>query len=198
MKKIVSIITVALLLAVVAGAAVYFIKKGNEPKITTEPARIVDVRELADLCTVEILSDIPVKGNIGTRHFFARQTIKGAISFPLDSLTIGSATDTISIYLPPEKVDLLESTAPNSFRVIDVWNTNMLASSTLSNNEENYIKRKAINSATSRLYLDGTVAKARAEACSQLEDLLGMTLHRTVVVADTTPNGFYYGKATGR
>ncbi len=196
MKRIKTIIVIVVLI-VVAAVTVYFcLIKERDSIITSEPARIVDVSQLDDLCSVEILSDIPVKGSIGTRNFFARQTIKGSISFPLDSLSIDADTDTIRLFLPPEKVQFLESTAANSFRVIDVWNTNIFGSSTLNNNEENYIKQKAIDNATSRLYLDGTVSKARSEACSQLESLLCITLNRPVVVSDTTPKGFFYRNAT--
>ena len=104
--------------------------------------------------------------------------------FPLDSLDIDMEADTIRIKLPKEKVEILESTDPSSFEVIDTWNTDLLGSSVLTNSEESYLKDQARKAAIKSLYTDGTIKRARREASSRLTDFIGMITGKPVVVCE--------------
>jgi hypothetical protein len=125
-------LSIALLLSLAAIAAVGFVAYKlffkEKDAVSVEASKIADIKTLAELCTMEIYTDMPVKGNIGSKHFFARQTLQGSISFDLDSLSYNEGADTITISLPKEKVELLESTLDGSFRVIDTWNTDLFSS----------------------------------------------------------------------
>ena len=170
------------------GIAVWIVMKiypHEKSPVSSDKARIADIRALTDLCTVEIYSDVPVKGRIGTRHFFARQTQMGTISFPLDSVSIVSDSDTLRLTLPKEKVELMESTDPDAFQIIDTWNTNMFGSAHFTNAEETRIKQLVRDYSIKSLYTDGIVARARKEAVEALQNLLETLTGMTVIVTDT-------------
>jgi len=189
-------LSIALLLSLAAIAAVGFVAYKlffkEKDAVSVEASKIADIKTLAELCTMEIYTDMPVKGNIGSKHFFARQTLQGSISFDLDSLSYNEGADTITISLPKEKVELLESTLDGSFRVIDTWNTDFFSSPALSNTEETKIKRIARAKAIASMYADGTVAKARSEAKQRLSEFMRIVYHLPVIVNDSTPKGSNY------
>ncbi len=186
MKTITRLLFLLISVAViVAGVMLYFrFRDADAGKISLQEAKVAEIRTMSDLCTLEIYEDVPVKGHIGTKHFFARQTRKGQIMFPLDSLDIDMEADTIRIKLPKEKVEILESTDPSSFEVIDTWNTDLLGSSVLTNSEESYLKDQARKAAIKSLYTDGTIKRARREASSRLTDFIGMITGKPVVVCE--------------
>ncbi|MDE6716884.1 MAG: hypothetical protein K2J70_01715 [Muribaculaceae bacterium] len=124
--KIVRLLKWSVLLLAVGGiiAAVIWWKKTDRemPVAELEPAKIVDVRPMVRLCSVEIYEDVPIKANIGTRHIFARTTLNGTISFDLEQTRDEWRGDTLFVYLPPEIVEIRESTDRGSYKVIDTWN----------------------------------------------------------------------------
>lgn len=184
------IIVSLLCVVVVAAAAVYIVhsvRSGNDGPVKASPSKIAEISRVADLCTVEIYSDIPIKGRIGKKHIFARQTLSGNISFPIDSLSFRDSNDTTFVWLPKEKITLLESTDPKSFEIIDTWNDSFLGSGHFSAAEENSIKLKARSRAIERLYADGTVGRARREAVGRLQTMLHAIWQTPVVVIDTLP-----------
>lgn len=153
-----------------------------------EPARIVDIRPVVKLCTVEINEDIPVKGKIGTKHIFARQTLTGTISFDLESIKEQWRGDTLIVHLPKERVEVYESTAPGSYKVIDTWNDQLFGSSNFSTAEENQVKEQARHEFISRLYGRGIIDQARKNAVDRLRAMLPpLTGGSPVLVLDTLP-----------
>lgn len=192
MVKIVKFIIYILLILAVAIGCVWLVRscRNSEPKeIKTYQAKIAQLTEMADLCTVEIYAEVPVKGRIGKRHFFATQIQQGYISFPVDSIGIEEKGDTAVIYLPKERVEMLESTDSGSFRIIDTWSDGFLQSGHFSADEENRIKLKGKELAIKRLYSDGTVRRARREGKQRLGEMLAALWHRPVMVIDTIPTG---------
>lgn len=184
------ILVIAILAALAFGVYKVFCKE-KDP-VSMEKAKVADIKTMAELCTMDIYTDIPVKGRIGSKHFFGRQTLQGSISFDIESISDTILTDSLRIYLPSENVRMLESTRPNSFRIIDTWNDNLLQSSTLTNAEETRIKQLARAKAIASLYADGTVAKARSEAKQRLAEFLKLVSGHQVEIIDTTPRGANY------
>ncbi len=141
------------------------------------------------LFSVEIYDDVPVKGNLGSKHIFAKTTLNGSISFDLENIQMTESGDTLNIILPKEIVDVYESTDPGSYRVIDTWNDSYFGSSNFSNSEENSIKAKARENYVKEIYKKGYVERARMEAVDNLTTLLTGLTGKTVIVNDPTPKG---------
>lgn len=150
------------------------------------------VEDVVKLCSMEIYDEVPVKGSIGTRHLFGRMLLKASVNFDIANLHIDTSADTIRVTLPPEEVEVLESTDDNAYIIIDTWNTRFLGSTTFTADEENSIKAKVRHNWLRGIYRNGTVARARAEAVGNLTHMLSATLHRPVIVTDPTPHGAHF------
>lgn len=185
-----------LLILVVAGAAAglfFWIKNSENPdNVTMCNATVRDVQGMVNLCSMEIYEDVPIKAHIGKRHIFARQQLRGSISFDLEKLRIDTIGDTIRVVLPPEIIDVYESTEPDAYRVIDTWNESFLGSDKFTVAEENSIKAKAKQQWLRRQYAKGTVRRARKEAVINLRDMLSGIYKLPVIVSDPTPQGAYH------
>ena len=172
----------------------YKASKSDIPVARIEPARIVDVRPMVELCTMEIYEDVPVKAHIGKRHIFARETLTGSISFDVDSIHTRWRGDTLVVTLPPEKVAVYESTDSGSYKVIDTWNEQWLRSSNFTTVEENDIKRKVVDAWRLSLYDRGYVKRARKDAVKNLEGMLRPFVDgKEVRVEDPAPAGYREG-----
>lgn len=184
---------ILVLIAVIAGAAYWAYQKyTSAPEashVTMEKAKITDLAPMLRLCSVEIYDDVPVKGNLGSKHIFAKTTLNGSISFDLENIQMTESGDTLNIILPKEIVDVYESTDPGSYRVIDTWNDSYFGSSNFSNSEENSIKAKARENYVKEIYKKGYVERARMEAVDNLTTLLTGLTGKTVIVNDPTPKG---------
>lgn len=157
--------------------------------VAMTPARISDIATMVSLSTVDIYEEQPIIGRIGSKHLVARQTLTGSVSFDLEKLVVDTAGDTLRVILPPETVELYESTEPGSYVVIDTWNDRLLGSG-LTTREENAIKTKAMSMARKRIYAKGYVRRARAEAVANLAQLLRpLAASRPVMIIDPTPAG---------
>lgn len=187
--KTIRLIILLLVVAAVAGVVVWWKSSPEADRVTMRDAKAIDIRPMVRLCSVEIYEDYPVKASIGTRHFFARETLRGSISFDLDSIARESRGDTLVVTLPREIVEIHESTEPDSYEVIDTWNDRFLGSDKFTAAEENEIKRKAVANYRRRIYAKGYVKRARAEARQNLQSLLAATTGRPVLVTDPTPAG---------
>ncbi|MDE6409733.1 MAG: DUF4230 domain-containing protein [Muribaculaceae bacterium] len=164
-----------LLIAVIAviGCVVWFTRPSEPvPVAKIEPARIIDVRPMVKLCSVEIYEEVPVKAKIGTRHLVARETLTGTISFDLEKIEQQWEGDTLVVTLPPEIVEVYESTDPGAYKVIDRWNDKILAGSNFTAAEENEIKRQVVEAWRDSIYSRGYVRRARTEAVKNLEAML--------------------------
>ncbi len=146
------------------------------------PARIAEVRRMARLCSLEFYRELPMRDSIGTKHIFARRKIQGQITFDVDSLQLDASGDTVRIVLPREYVVVRESTEPDSYEIVDVWNSSVLGSSRLSNSEENLFKRRHDRRIMSTLYADGTVTRARRDAATNLARMVSILYGRPAIV----------------
>ena len=188
MKAIRTIIVLAIL-AVAAFVAYKWYTAPEASNVTMHEAKITDVVPMLRLCSVEIYDDVPVKGDIGDRHMFARVALNGSISFDLGSVQTTESADTIAVTLPREIVDVYESTDAGAYQVIDTWCDSFLGSSNFTTAEENSIKSKVRDNYRKDIYKKGYVARARKEAVANLTSLLSGLTGKTVIVNDPTPDG---------
>lgn len=192
MNKIIKYIIVIVLAAIVA-AIVYFSLRSPEKKsIDISNARINDVEIMARLCVVDIYSEVPVLDTINKKVIFGIQKQNGSVSFDMEKMEIDTVGDTVRITLPPEIVELYESTEPNSWEVIDTKNIGFLGalrSNKLTNEEDNMVKAKIKSNSKKRLYDTGVVRRARSEAARNLENMMTNIYRKPVKVTDPTPEG---------
>ena len=64
---------------------------------------------MVELCTADIHGEMPIKDSINGKWIVARQVLDGRIRFDLGALRIEERGDTTVVYLPPERVDVLEN-----------------------------------------------------------------------------------------
>lgn len=180
-------IITAVIAAAAVAAALLWIGSRRQPEVDISRASVAGIDEMVRLCTMEVYSEVPVMDTIGSRVLFGIQKQQGSISFPLDKLEMDTIGDTIRVTLPREHIEILESTEPDAWEVIDtkaIGPMGLLRSDRMSIDDENRIKEKARRQAVSRLYADGTVAQARRDASVTLARMLTATLRRPVTVVD--------------
>lgn len=171
--KILKWVTLLIVVVGVIGCIWWFTRPSEPaPVAKIEQARIIDVRPMVKLCSVEIYEDVPVKAKIGTRHLVARETLTGTISFDLEKIDQRWDGDTLVVTLPPEIVEIYESTDPDAYKVIDRWNDKILAGSNFTADEENEMKRQVVEAWRDSIYSRGYVKRAREEAVKNLESML--------------------------
>lgn len=191
-------VMIAAVVAAVALAAVVYLS-------FTKPEKHTDVREgwvsnietMAQLCTVDLYSEMPILDTINNKVMFAIQKQRGSISFDLENLKIDAEGDTVKITLSPEIVELYEATEPNSWEVIDTKAIGRLAvfrSDRFSDTEENALKTRIQEKSKRQLYRNGTVRRARAEGAQNLRSLMEQLYRKPVVVTDPTPQGAHYDR----
>lgn len=157
--------------------------------LTVDGAMVKEVESMVRLCSMDIYEETPVKATIGNRHLFGRITLKGSITFDLERIVLKMSGDTLRVQLPPEKVEILESTDKDSYIVIDTWNDRFMGSGSFTTAEENKIKEKVKQNAIKSIYRKGYVKRARAEAAENLTAMLSALTSKPVVVTDPTPEG---------
>ena len=189
-KKIFPIIAAAILLGGIL-LIVSLNRKSSQQSgdITIDGAMVKEVESMVRLCSMDIYEETPVKATIGNRHLFGRITLKGPITFDLARIALKMSGDTLRVQLPPEKVEILESTDKDSYIVIDTWNDRFMGSGSFTTAEENKIKEKVKQNAIKSIYRKGYVKRARAEAAENLTAMLSALTSKPVVVTDPTPEG---------
>ncbi len=189
-KKIFPIIAAATLLGGIL-LIVSLNRKSSQQSgdLTIDGAMVKEVESMVRLCSMDIYEETPVKATIGNRHLFGRITLKGSITFDLERIVLKMSGDTLRVQLPPEKVEILESTDKDSYIVIDTWNDRFMGSGSFTTVEENKIKEKVKQNAIKSIYRKGYVKRARAEAAENLTAMLSALTSKPVVVTDPTPEG---------
>lgn len=181
-----------IILAILMLAAYIYQQREQQEEVTVEPAKIASLKTMAQLCVVDIYSEVPILDTINSKVIFAVQKQRGSISFDLENLEIDAEGDTVRLALPREIIELRESTEPNAWEVIDTKSVGPMAilrSNKFTVEEENAAKAHARSKSIKLLYQNGTVRKARADAVKSLKNMLELTYRKPVVVTDPTPNG---------
>lgn len=194
MIKITKII-IAVVATVIVAALLYFYFGSSNKTIDVSKGQINKVETMAQLCAIDIYSEIPILDTINNKVICAIQKQKGSVSFDLENMKIDAEGDTVKIILSPEIIDLYEATEDKSWEVIDTKSIGPLSlfrSSRLSDNEENAIKAKIKKNSKKLLYHNGTIERARAEGLNNLQQLMEKVYRKPVKVTDPTPQGAHY------
>lgn len=183
-------------IALVIGIVViYFSMTSPKKSIDVSQGKINKVETMAQLCAIEIYSEVPVLDTVNNKVMFAVQKQKGSVSFDLDNMEMDTKGDTVKIKLSPEIVDLYEATEDNSWEVIDtkaIGAMSLLRSDKFTDDEENAIKAKIKQNSKKLLYHNGTIERARREGANNLQMLMEKVYQKPVKVVDPTPKGAHY------
>ena len=195
MKGLIKIWRLLLLTAVIiiAGFVVWMIwdaRRGgeNSEKIDVAPARMVDLREVADLCGMEIYREETLLDTLHGKVIFAIWKLQGRILFDVEGLPAQlrvaeeEDADTLRIRLPRERIELLEAASPGAWRVVDTHSLTLFGSGRLTPEEENMVKRRGLERVRKSLYRDGTVERAHREAAATIRRIVEPIAGRHVEV----------------
>lgn len=188
MKKILSIL-VLLLVFVVIGLGIYVWHSEETPDagMQLQQAKIESIKDMIELCTLDVREEMAIKDSINGKWIVARQIIEGRVRFNLDSLRVENRGDTIVVYLPPERVDILESADKDAYKVLDTWDgARSLFPRTMTAAEENVIKRRWQKKARERINRRGYVRQAREDAKTTLRSLFEAT-GQPILILDPLP-----------
>ena len=180
---------------VIVIAILYFSMNSPKKSIDVSEGKISKVETMAQLCAIEIYSEVPVLDTINNKVMFAVQKQKGSVSFDLENMEMDTKGDTIKITLSPEIVDLYEATEDNSWEVIDtkaIGSMSMFRSDKFTDDEENALKEKIKNNSKKLLYHNGTIERARKEGANNLQMLMEKVYQKPVKVVDPTPKGAHF------
>lgn len=179
--------------SVIAVIVLYFSFASPKKTIDVSKGQISKIETMAQLCAIDIYSEVPVLDTINNKVMFAVQKQKGSVSFDLENMQMDTAGDTVKITLSPEIVDLYEATEENSWEVIDTkaigtWHFD----DKFTDEEENAIKANIKKNSKKLLYHNGTIERARAEGARNLQTLMEKVYNKPVKVIDQTPKGAHF------
>ena len=195
MLKIKNLIIIAVAVIAIVAIVLYFSFASPKKSIDVSKGQISNVETMAQLCAIDIYSEVPILDTINNKVMFAVQKQKGSVSFDLENMQMDAEGDTVKITLSPEIVDLYEATEDNSWEVIDtkaIGKMALLRSDKFTDEEENALKAKIKRNSKKLLYKNGTIERARAEGAKNLQALMEKVYNKPVHVVDPTPKGAQY------
>lgn len=170
--------------AVAWGCYVLFAPKAASGDMTADEARIAGIRKMTRLCTIEVCHEASIKDSIHGKWLCAKTTLNGTVSFDVDRLHTERDGDTLVVFLPPDTVEVMESTEPGAYRVLDTWTDKWYKlDSDLTTAEENAIKARHLARFRQQLRQRGYVKEARHHAVATLQQML-QALYGAVKVVD--------------
>lgn len=188
MKIISAIKWFAVIIAIVAVVCGIYIWKSS-PEVShvrMRRATVAELKSMAELCTLEIHEEVPVRASIGPRHLFASESVNCSVLFDLEKAGQTERGDTLIVELPAPRLSVTESTDAGSYRIIDTWNDNFLGSSHFTTAEENALKARALKGIADMIVRKGYVARATEEAQANVKSMLEALLRRPVEVKVST------------
>lgn len=189
------LILIAVAVIAIVATGLYFSFASPKKTIDVSKGQISNIETMAQLCAIDIYSEVPVLDTINNKVVFAVQKQKGSVSFDLENMQMDTAGDTIKITLSPEIIDLYEATEENSWEVIDtkaIGTMSMFKSDKFTDEEENAIKANIKKNSKKLLYHNGTIERARAEGARNLQTLMEKVYNKPVKVIDLTPKGAHF------
>lgn len=190
-----NLIMITIVIIAVVAIGLYFSFASPKKTIDVSQGQISKIETMAQLCAIEIYSEVPVLDTINNKVMFAVQKQKGSVSFDLENMQMDANGDTVKIVLSPEIVDLYEATEDKSWEVIDtkaIGSMSMLRSDKFTDEEENAIKANIKKNSIKLLYHNGTIERARAEGARNLQALMEKVYNKPVKVTDPTTKGAHY------
>ena len=179
--KIIIILTI--LVAALGVVAWFGLRKPAEERTyTTDPARISEIKQMVALSTFEFHEEMPIRDSINGKWLVAKATVEGSVKFDMEKVRFEQRGDTTFVTLPEPTVEILESTEPDSYRILDTWDANRAVfGRTLSAAEENAVKRRWSEKVRRHVAEAGYESRARENAIATLTPLFN-AMQGTVIV----------------
>lgn len=184
-KKYFSLYVTGIILIVVLalGGGLYLWRSSTEStNMAISETKLSEIKDMLKLCTMEVRDDVAIKDSINGKWIFAKATVNGYIRFDLEKLDYQVKNDSVVIILPPEEIEIYESSANNSYEVIDTWNASMLDLRRMTAAEETAIKKRMARKYKASFYDKGYVKRARASAVKNLSRLLSIIDPKITVI----------------
>ncbi|MBD5266019.1 MAG: DUF4230 domain-containing protein [Bacteroides sp.] len=184
-KKYFSLYVTGIILIVVLalGGGLYLWRSSTEStNMAISETKLSEIKDMLKLCTMEVRDDVAIKDSINGKWIFAKATVNGYIRFDLEKLDYQVKNDSVVIILPPEEIEIYESSANNSYEVIDTWNASMLDLRRMTAAEETAIKKRMARKYKASFYDKGYVKRARASAVETLSRLLSIIDPKITVI----------------
>lgn len=178
-----------ILLLIIAGISGY--KRMNNTPIRSLPAKVEEIKQAVKLSTLDITTEEIFKDTINNKGVVSRVKSRIYISFDIENTPIVLQGDTLIIQLPPEIIDIYEST-DDGYQVLDVWQTwfpENFADIPLTSSEENIIKGRLKERIRNEMYEKGYVKQARANAIRSLTQLFSK-FKDNIIIIDHYPDGW--------
>ena len=184
-KKYFSLYVTGIILIVVLalGGGLFLWRSSTEStNMAISETKLSEIKDMLKLCTMEVRDDVAIKDSINGKWIFAKATVNGYIRFDLEKLDYQVKNDSVVIILPPEEIEIYESSANNSYEVIDTWNASMLDLRRMTAAEETAIKKRMARKYKASFYDKGYVKRARASAVETLSRLLSIIDPKIMVI----------------
>ena len=184
-KKYFSLYVTGIILIVVLalGGGLFLWRSSTEStNMAISETKLSEIKDMLKLCTMEVRDDVAIKDSINGKWIFAKATVNGYIRFDLEKLDYQVKNDSVFIILPPEEIEIYESSANNSYEVIDTWNASMLDLRRMTAAEETAIKKRMARKYKASFYDKGYVKRARASAVETLSRLLSIIDPKITVI----------------
>lgn len=176
-------------LVVVGGGMLIWRSGEGSTSMTVSETKLSEIKEMVKLCSLEVRDDVAIKDSINGKWIFAKNTVNGYIRFDLEKLDYQMRNDSVFVFLPPEEIEVYESSAPNSYEVIDTWDNTVFGLRKMTAAEETAIKTRMADRYKASFYEKGYVRRARESAVNTLGRMLGM-MDGNITVVDLKPEGY--------
>ena len=174
---------IILIVVLALGGGLYLWRSNaGSTNVAISETKLAEIKEMMKLCSMEVRDDVVIKDSINGKWIFAKTTVNGYIRFDLEKLDYQVRNDSVVILLPPEEIEIYESSANNAYEVIDTWNASMLDLRRMTAAEETAIKKRMAGRYRASFYDKGYVKRARASAVETLNHLLSLMDPKITVV----------------
>lgn len=187
-------IALLLTLIVILAAAAIILWRNSQAStnMSISETKLSEIKDMVKLCSLEVRDDIAIRDSINGKWIFAKNTVNGYVRFDLEKLDYQTRNDSIVIFLPPEEIEVYESSRDNSYEVIDTWNQSLLDLRNLTAAEETAIKKRVADRYKASFYEKGYISRARSSAVATLSTLLSQMDDGKITVVDLYPDGYYH------
>ena len=163
----------------------------KQPAVRTLPAKIEEIRQAVQLSTLDVTTEEIIRDTVHMKGVVYRAKARIHIRFDMEELPVMEQGDTLVVQLPAETIDVYEPPT-GGFQVLDVWflqAPDEPAETSLTDTEENLIKRKLTQRIKDQMYEKGYVKRARENAVRSLA-ILFSRFRDHVVIVDHYPDGW--------
>ncbi|MBD5387355.1 hypothetical protein HDR70_05665 [bacterium] len=191
MKPIIKIVLgTVCAIAIIWGAYAFFF--ASKDSVIVGKGKINKVDTMVELCSIDFYNEVPIIDTVQNWECFAKQKQRGSISFDIENLEIDSKGDSVYIILPPEIIEIMESTDDKAWETVDSKDLRWLRTSKAPIEVWTTVKKNALNKSKKNLYQAGIVERARAEGAENLQILMEKVYQKPVKVSDPTPKGAHF------